>query len=62
MTATTLHRSFKSDRAAVVAVALIQIMTTAPNKQRQQQLEQYLPNEFEDERRQALADRELADA
>ena len=43
MTATTLHRSFKSDRAAIMAVAVLQIIKTAPYKQRQQQLEQYLP-------------------
>jgi hypothetical protein len=45
-----------------VAVAVIQIIKTAPRQKRQQQVEQYLRDEFEDERRQALADRELADA
>jgi hypothetical protein len=50
-----------NDRAAAVAVAVMQIIKTAPRKQRQQQLEQYLRNEFEDERRQTITDRELAD-
>jgi hypothetical protein len=50
------------DRAAVVAVAVIQIIKTTPRQQRQQQLELYLRNEFEDERRQAIAHQELADA
>jgi hypothetical protein len=50
----------RNDRA--VAVAVTQIIKTALHQQRQQQLEQYLRNEFEDERRQAIADREPADA
>jgi adenosylmethionine-8-amino-7-oxononanoate aminotransferase len=50
-----------NDRAAAVAVAVMRIIKTAPRKQRQQQLEQYLRNEFEDERRQTITDRELAD-
>jgi adenosylmethionine-8-amino-7-oxononanoate aminotransferase len=50
-----------NDRAAAVAVAVMQIIKTAPRQRRQQQLEQYLRNEFEDERRQTVTDRELAD-
>jgi hypothetical protein len=50
------------DRASVVAVAVIQIIKTIPRRQRQQQLELYLRNEFEDEWRQAIADQELAGA
>lgn len=53
---------FSNSRAAAVAVAVIQIIKTAPRQQRQQQVEQYLHDEFEDERRDALVDRELADA
>jgi hypothetical protein len=45
-----------------MTVEAIQIIKTAPHQQRQQQVEQYLANEFEDERRQAIADRELSDA
>jgi hypothetical protein len=51
-----------ADRAAVVAVAILQIAKTAPRRERQQQIERYLRTEFEDERRQVIADRELADA
>jgi hypothetical protein len=50
------------DRATAVAVAVLQISATAPPRERQQRIEQYLRQEFEDERRQAIADRELADA
>jgi adenosylmethionine-8-amino-7-oxononanoate aminotransferase len=50
-----------NDRAAAVAVAVMQIIKTAPRRQRQQQLEQYLRNEFEDEWCQIVTDRELAD-
>ena len=52
----------RNDRAAIAAVAVFQIIKTAPYQQRQQQVEQYLRNEFEDERRQSMADRGLADA
>jgi hypothetical protein len=52
----------RSDRAAIVVVAVLQIITTAPICSRQQQVQQYLADEFEDERRQTIADRELADA
>jgi hypothetical protein len=55
----TLHNI---DRAAVVAVAAAQILETALPQERLQQLEDYLRDEFEDERRQAIADQELADA
>ena len=48
---------FRNDRAAAVAVAVIQIIKTVPRQQRQ-----YLRDEFDDERREALADRKLADA
>jgi hypothetical protein len=50
------------DRAARVAVSVTQIFDTASPQERLQQLEDYLRDEFEDERRQAIADRELADA
>lgn len=56
------YRSCRSDRAARVAAVLIQIAITVPRQQRQQQFENYLREEFADERRQAIADRELADA
>jgi hypothetical protein len=60
---TAPHRSCRSDRAARVAAILIQIAITVPRQQRQQQFENYLRDEFEDERRaQTIADRELADA
>jgi hypothetical protein len=55
----TLHNI---DRAAVVAVAAAQILETALPQERLQQLEDYLRDEFEDERRQAIADLEPADA
>jgi hypothetical protein len=54
--------TLRNSRAAAVAVAIIQIIKTAPRQKWQQQVEEYLRDEFEDERRQALADRELADA
>ena len=54
--------TLRNSRVAAVAVAIIQIIKTAPRQQRQQQAERYLRDEFEDERRQATADRELADA
>jgi adenosylmethionine-8-amino-7-oxononanoate aminotransferase len=54
--------TLRNSRAAAVAVAVIQIIKTAPRQQRQQQVEQYLRDEFADERRQAIADREPADA
>src|SRR5262245_53326023 len=56
------HRSCRSDRAARVAAILSQISITVPRQQRQQQFENYLRDEFEDERRQTIADRELSDA
>jgi hypothetical protein len=52
----------RKSQAVAVAVAIIQIIKAAPHQQRQQQVEQYLANEFEDERRQAIADHELSDA
>ena len=54
--------TLRNSRAAAVAVAVIQIIKTAPRQQRQQQVEQYLRDEFDDERRHAIADREPADA
>jgi hypothetical protein len=54
--------TLRNSRAATVAVAITQIIKTAPHQKRQQQVEQYLANEFEDERRQTIADRELSDA
>lgn len=54
--------TLRNSRAATVAVAVIHIVKTAPHQQREQQVEQYLHDEFEDERREALADQELADA
>jgi adenosylmethionine-8-amino-7-oxononanoate aminotransferase len=62
MTGGRAMTTLRNSRAAAVAVAVIQITKTAPRQKRQQQVEQYLRDEFEDERRQALADRELADA
>jgi adenosylmethionine-8-amino-7-oxononanoate aminotransferase len=62
MTGGRAMTTLRNSRAAAVAVAVIQIIKTAPRQKRQQQVEQYLRDEFEDERRQALADRELVDA
>ena len=56
------YRSHWNDRAAATAVAVAQIMMTAPCEERQQLIEQYLREEFADEQRQAVADRELVDA
>jgi hypothetical protein len=55
-------RNSRADRATVTAIAVVQIATTAPPQQRQQQIEEYLRQEFADERRQVMADRELVDA
>ena len=52
----------RNSRADQAAIAVLQIAGTAPPQQRQQQIAQYLANEFEELRRQAIADRELADA
>ena len=57
-----MDNNCRSDRAAITAVAVLQIIKTTPYQQRQQQVEQYLADEFENERRQAIADREMADA
>jgi hypothetical protein len=62
MTAMLCKCSPRNDQAAVVAVVVIQIMMTAPRQQQQQQIEEYLRDEFEDLRRQVVADRELSDA
>lgn len=59
---TAPHCSCRIDRAARVAANLIQISIAVPRQQRQQQFENYLRDEFADERRQAMTDRELADA
>jgi hypothetical protein len=59
---TAAHRSCRTDRAVRVAATLIQISIAVPRRQRQQQFENYLRDEFADERRQAMTDRELADA
>jgi hypothetical protein len=46
----------RCDRAAVVAVAVLQIFETAPTSEREEAIEEYLRDEFLDEQRQALAD------
>ena len=45
--------SLNRDRAAVVAAAILQIMATAPDRERLQALEKYLRDEFSDIERQA---------
>ena len=52
----------RNSRADQAAIAVLQIAGIAPPQQRQQQIAQYLANEFEELRRQAIADREVADA
>ena len=47
------------DRAAVVRTAVLQIVATAPSREREQALENYLRDEFSDAERQTVADREL---
>ena len=49
------------DRAAAVTTAILQIFFTAPERRLRQAIEAYLRGEFADERRQAMADRELPD-
>jgi hypothetical protein len=49
------------DRAAIVAVAVMQIIDTAPKQSAQQELEKYLRDELADLARQAAAERELSD-
>ncbi len=50
------------DRAAVVTVAILQMVAAAtPQQDLQQALENYLRDEFFDAERQALADKEPAD-
>ena len=44
----------RRDRAAVVAVAVLQIFETAPTSEREEAIEEYLRDEFLDEQRQAL--------
>lgn len=49
------------DRAAVVTVAVLQMVATTPQQELQRALENYLRDEFSDTGRQTLADREPAD-
>jgi hypothetical protein len=62
MTSGHAMTTLRNSGAAAVAVAVLQIIMTALPQQRRHQVEQYLADEFEAERRQAIADRELADA
>ena len=50
------------DRAAVVTVAVLQMVASAPLHELQQALENLLRDEFSDAERQARADKEPADA
>jgi hypothetical protein len=50
-----------SDRAAVLAKIVRQIMATVSPRERQQALEDYLRDEFANIERQAAADREIGD-
>jgi hypothetical protein len=47
------------DRAAILAVAVLQILATAPKQSAQQELERYLRDELSDLARQVAAEREL---
>jgi hypothetical protein len=49
------------DRAATLAVAVLQIIDTAPKQSARQELEKYLRDELADLARQAAAERELSD-
>jgi hypothetical protein len=51
-----------SDRAAVVSVAIRQILADAEPDELQSRLEQYLRDEFADIERQIATDREVHDA
>jgi hypothetical protein len=50
------------DRAAVLTVAVLQIIDTAPKQSAQQELERYLRDELADLSREVIAERELSDA
>jgi hypothetical protein len=56
------NRAGVRDRAAVVAVTLMQIIDTAPAHALRQQLERYLRSELADLERQIAADRSGPDA
>jgi hypothetical protein len=49
------------DRAATLAVAVLQIIDTAPKQSARRELEKYLRDELADLARQAAAERELSD-
>jgi hypothetical protein len=49
------------DRAATLAVAVLQIIDTAPKHSARRELEKYLRNELADLARQAAAEREVSD-
>ena len=49
------------DQAATLAVAVLQIIDTAPKQSARQELEKYLRDELADLARQAAAERELSD-
>ena len=55
-----MRRRYRYDRAAAVAPAIEQIVGIALAVEQQQALENCLRDEFEDERRQAVADTEAA--
>ena len=50
------------DRAAAIAVAILQTIDTAPEHAARQQIENYLRDELADIERQVAAERELCDA
>jgi hypothetical protein len=49
------------DRAAAVAIAVMQVIATAPEKELRQAIENYLRDEFANIERQTAADRETGD-
>jgi hypothetical protein len=46
----------------MIETAILQVVATAPRRRLRQAIEAYLRDKFADERRQAMADRELPDA
>jgi hypothetical protein len=56
MSASSANRRLYHDRAAVVALAIVQIYETAPTPERREVIEAYLRDELIDAQRQALAD------
>jgi len=51
-----------TDRAAVIAIAILQIVDTAPDYTVRQQVENYLRDEIADLENRIIAEREVADA